>query len=258
METVIALGIVALLLTSFLAVFGPAATNVQRAVNAEEAERLSSGLEAEMNTLRSTDQNASGTAYNTAFEKAFDWVALDKENGSELILIYKYRADSTQASNAAGDSYIPAYVVNTDDFTKPDEIKKQPIIIQSAIREITDAISSDQLDAVDGPIFAVQLTQLVYDAEGSLVEPPDAITNYAAGAIYDPQNHTSFSQPNNPDGPNGIYPEAAIAFNAKFYLLQTNDPNYIATLSGFDEDSDPSLEETLGSPVFTRNFAIRR
>jgi len=253
METVIALGIVALLLTSFLAVFGPAANNVQRAVNAEEAERLASGLEAEMNVLRASD-----TDYSTAFEKAFDWIAMDKLTGAELILIYKYRADASKTSNSddADDSFIPPFDVST---LNEDEVIQDKIIVQSAVRLIADIQSGnglDQLKAVDGPVFAVQLTQLVYDSDGALVEAPDEVS-FNAGEIYDPRTHDAFTTPNG----SPIYPEAVIAFNAKFYLLPTNTTDFInGRLQGLTDTSlgEGELSDALGKPVFTRNIAVRR
>ena len=52
METVIAIGVVAVLLTTFLAVFGPASAGIRRALSAQEAGRLTNSLERELSSLR--------------------------------------------------------------------------------------------------------------------------------------------------------------------------------------------------------------
>ncbi len=51
-ESVIALGILVVLITGFLAVFGPAATAIRKTLSAEDASRLKAALELEMSTLR--------------------------------------------------------------------------------------------------------------------------------------------------------------------------------------------------------------
>jgi len=47
METVIAIGVLAVLLTAFMAVFGPATRGVRRSINVQEADRLAATLEKE-------------------------------------------------------------------------------------------------------------------------------------------------------------------------------------------------------------------
>ena len=70
METVIAIGVVAVLLTTFLAVFGPASSSIRRALSAQEAGRLTTSLERELRTLRVGPDDA----YENSFHKAFEWI----------------------------------------------------------------------------------------------------------------------------------------------------------------------------------------
>ena len=44
METVIAIGVLALLLTAFLAVFGPATSGLRKAISIQEADRLAARI----------------------------------------------------------------------------------------------------------------------------------------------------------------------------------------------------------------------
>ena len=52
METVIAIGVLAVLLTGFLAVFTPAAQGIRRSISSQQADRLASTLEIELTTSR--------------------------------------------------------------------------------------------------------------------------------------------------------------------------------------------------------------
>ena len=89
METVIAIGVLAVLITAFLAVFGPATQGIRRAINVQDADRLVATLEKEMGILRPGESG--GGTWNTAFDKAFDWI---RDAGKdELIMLYQYRGD---------------------------------------------------------------------------------------------------------------------------------------------------------------------
>ena len=67
-EVVIAIGIVAMLLTTFMAVFGPAQKNINKALGSADANRLVHTLENEMAILRPGEE----AAYNSSsFEILF-------------------------------------------------------------------------------------------------------------------------------------------------------------------------------------------
>ncbi len=63
MESVIAIGIVAILLTTFLAVFGPATQGIRRALSVQEADRLG------MQTLVKSDMDPNAAAAMFVFAK---------------------------------------------------------------------------------------------------------------------------------------------------------------------------------------------
>ena len=65
-ESVIAIGVVAILLTTFLAVFGPASQSIRRSISVQEADRLQSALEREFQILREGPDDK----FQTAFEKS--------------------------------------------------------------------------------------------------------------------------------------------------------------------------------------------
>lgn len=240
METVIAIGVLAVLLSAFLTVFGPATAGIRRALSAQEADRLASTLEKELGTLRPNEsyKGGGGQTAGTAFDKAFDWIKNAKKDGNKpsdgTILIYQYRADPTKMRD---DGSLAAYS-NTD-----SGIAGSDYIIQSAVRRRKDAQNSknddylkEDLKALEGRVFVVCATQLVFKTNG--------LELGESGQIKDPK------PPNNPATDGSQYPEAVIAFSADFYAVPSTAYQYI-TGAGFSQAS-------LQSPIFTRNLAARR
>ena len=222
METVIAIGVLAVLLTAFLAVFGPAAQNIRKAISVQEADRLAFTLERELVTLRSsTDAN-----YATGFDKAYDWI-LSSNDSNRAILIYQYRGNP--------DS------IRTDGTMEPftgDGIAGEDFIVQPVVRRKDDPNLGDDLKAIEGRVYTVKLTQLVLDAGtwkkgtvGTIVDPTPNDGDPAAGS-----------------GAAG-YPEATIAFAADFFSLPNTSADYIQTKLN---------TATLITPMFSRNLAVRR
>ncbi|MCU0752004.1 MAG: type II secretion system GspH family protein, partial [Akkermansiaceae bacterium] len=83
-ETVIAIGVLAVLLTGFMIVFAPAAAGIRKSINVQEADRLATTLEQELVTFRTGDPGGNG------FGKAFTWIK-DSNNANTALLIYQYR-----------------------------------------------------------------------------------------------------------------------------------------------------------------------
>lgn len=92
LETVIAIGVLAVLLTGFLYVFAPAAAGIRKAITVQDADRLTSTLEKELNTLRDGQESDD---IQTAFDKAFYWIKESNQAGTAL-LVYRYRASISQ------------------------------------------------------------------------------------------------------------------------------------------------------------------
>ena len=92
LETVIAIGVLAVLLTAFMYAFGPAMSGIRRSINSQEADRLASTLENELTTLRSGQQSAD---IKTGFDKAFQWIK-QANQASNALFIYQYRGDPSK------------------------------------------------------------------------------------------------------------------------------------------------------------------
>jgi prepilin-type N-terminal cleavage/methylation domain-containing protein len=224
METVIAIGVLALLLTSFLAVFGPATQNIRKAISVQEADRLSSTLERELSVL-----HPGSSTYGTAFEKAFDWFS-KSASGATSILIYQYRG-------TPGDVRFDGTL---NPYTSSGGTVGKDYIVQTVARLRSDKLLEDDLKALEGRIFTVKLFQLKY-SNGS-------ITRGKEGEIGDmnPDDSDSFS-----GGDASSYPDAVIAYAADFYIVPNSSVDFVKSGGKFD----PSKLKT---PVFSRNMAVAR
>ncbi|MFW2386635.1 MAG: PulJ/GspJ family protein [Akkermansiaceae bacterium] len=222
-ESVIALGILVVLITGFLAVFGPAANAIRRTLSAQEASRLQATLERELSTVRPGPDDGS---YDSNFDKAFDFIATSHDQG-RTVLIYNYRGSLLQ--NRDDGTAVP--------LEDSSGIAGQDFIVQPMVRMLNDPFLEEDLESVIGRVYFVKMTQLIY--EGDFLQVSDQV-----GKIYDPLDTSEDFTLNSRE-----YPEAVIAFEAQFFLLPTRSFAYLQ--GAFNpEDFD--------RPVFRRNIAIRR
>jgi type II secretory pathway pseudopilin PulG len=238
LETVIAIGVLAVLLTGFMIVFAPAAAGIRKSISVQEADRLATTLEQELVTLRSgqeaTLEQKSSTSY-TGFDKAFSWI-MKSNMANEALLVYQYRG---RMPSSAGD-------LRSDDQTPipvPDIRDKVPgkdYVVQTMVRRKSDPKFKDDLLAVEGGVYLVKCTQLVFDtATGNLkVGTP--------GKIVDPKGTV---EARNADE----YPEAVIAFTADFHNLPARSAGFFDAPNGFGKSFTNAK-----NPVFSRNLAVRR
>lgn len=243
-ETLVAMGIITIMITAFLAAFAPAVTGIKKSISAKEANRLASTLEYEMSVLRPNEVNDSDPyvpeegKYGTSFEKAFEWI---KGSGGAVndgaILLYQYRGDPEHVRDDEDGTLEP--------FTGEDGFPGQDYVLQSVVRRVDNDYVAVELvpRVVEGRVFLVRMVQLIYNASGELIESttPDK--------ILDPRN--SNLEKNYED-----YPEAVIAFQAQVYVLKSNQEAYVKKVA--NELTKDNFPDILGRPIFTRNMAVRR
>lgn len=238
-ETVIAIGVVAVLLSGFLIVFAPAAAGIKDSINSKAATRLVNTLEQELVSLRGAAQTG---AYATGFHKAFDYIK--ESSGSDpadAVLVYRYRASLTAPARADGT---PAPVNDTENL-----IPGEHYVVRNMMRRKSDPLFLDStngdINAIEGPVYVVKCTQLVMNSAGELVTgTPGEIFN--SDDPLTPTDESSIAA-NNADE----YNRAVIAFVADFYNLPARGETFFAT--SFD-----GLYPDLTRPAFSRNLAVRR
>ena len=234
LETVIAIGVLAVLLTAFLGVFGPATAGIRRAISAQEADRLASTLERELTTLRTGQTSATVI---TGFDKAYEWIEASMKTRPEVMFAYQYRG-------------VPGSVRSPDDgtlkpYTAAGGVAGKDYTVVSMLRRrigptgSADPSFAEDLAALEGRVFAIKTTQLV-STNGQL-------TINTGQTITPPSGSTLLTG----TGASGKYPEAVIAFSAEFYGVPSNSSAYLKVGGAFDSSK-------LKSPIFTRNLGVRR
>lgn len=224
LETVIAIGVLAVLLTGFLAVFGPAAAGIRKAINVQEADRLTSTLERELVALRS------GQSGGTGFGKAYEWIKESYE-AQNALFVYQYRGDP---SRQRPDGSLEPVV-------KLDGTPGRDFVVQPMCRRASDQYFYKDLRAVEGGVFLVKCTQLTYTSGGAGMEAKAS----NRGSIIDPDGSGGGSDPDS-------YPAAVIAFSAEFYSMPAKTPEF------FQGTSFAKRFDGFKNPMFVRNLAIRR
>jgi hypothetical protein len=241
-ETVIAIGVLAVLLTGFIAVFTPAAQGIRRSISSEQADRLTSTLEAELVTPRhGQPRNPSNVLTNqiqstkamTGFTKAFEWI--DTGNApTTAIFVYQYRGDLSRERRVDG-TLVPR--TNLKD-SKPGV----DYILQTMARRANDSLLDDDLKAIEGSVFFVKPTQLVFSAGELKLGTLGEIKNPDGSTVTDSAQYT----------------EAVIAFTAEFHSVPSKTYEYL-TGNGFKTRHARIIAANSPlKPVFTRNLAVRR
>ena len=224
LETVIAIGVLAVLLTAFMYAFGPAMSGIHRSINIQEADRLASTLESELATLRTGQQTGD---IKTGFDKSFQWIKQANE-ATTALFVYQYRGDPSKRRTDG----------TLEPMVKTGGVAGKDYIVLPMVRRLNDTLFLKDLDALEGAVFFIKCTQLVYNKDKGLVPG-------SAGAISDPQDGSSVDKPDS-------YKEAVIAFSAEFYSMPANSQNYF---------TGPSFKKNfklVKNPIFTRNLAVRR
>jgi hypothetical protein len=220
METVIAIGVLALLLTGFLAVFAPATAGIRKAISVQEADRLAFALEKELVNLR----DPSSSEYDNRFDKAYQWIEGSTKN-NEAVMVYQYRAQIDGSLRSDG---------TREPYTANDGAAGEDFVIQPIARRKGDPELENDLKALEGRVYVARMVQLVFD-KGELVRG-------TAGTIKPPSGEGASADAES-------YPEAVIAFAAEFHLLPNSSYNYINSKFQINE---------LKNPMFIRNLAVRR
>lgn len=231
LETVIAIGVLAVLLTGFMVVFAPAAEGIRKSINVQQADRLATTLEQELVTLRGSES----TGFKTGFNKAFSWIK-DSARASDAILVYQYRGKIGNGSTRTDDgtplpqATLQAKTAGTDFVMVPMARRLSPDNLAKFREDLT---------AVDGAVYLVKCTQLTFQAgELKVTTLPGSIMDPKAlgAAITDPD----------------LYPEAVIAFSADFFIMPAKTEGY------FSSTAFTSRLPNMKNPVFSRNLAVRR
>lgn len=250
-ECVIAIGLVVVLLTTFMAIFAPAQQNINRALGVADANRLVTTLETEMAVLRPGEENEQdyNDSNNTAsaFQKAFQWIK-ESDTPSKAVIVYQYQALPDEEYEVSSESTGLLEAVASNVISDDTKIPGVDYISQTVARRVDINATEDFLDSelqsgvVTGNVYAVKMTQLVsVPGDGLVLGNPGEIVNTDEavndGAVKVPVSSAEFV-------------DAYITVQVEFYQLPTNSAAFV-TGGSWDFES-------LGAPVATQNIAVRR
>ena len=240
-ETAIAMGMVAVMISSFLVVFGPAIKGIEKSLSAKEADRLTSALELELTTIKNDD------VYSSPIEKTYYWVRFTHEDSNLPVLVYQYRGNPNSVRT---DGTLNPYPYNAANPGTPGV----NYVIQTSVRRLNDTVDNSKIQAelvpgvLEGKVYYVKLLQLrTNSTDGSLEIPSNPWHVYNAGGASYTGDFSQFVDP-------------VLAFRAQFYEVKPplwsyiNSASFSVSDSG-DADSDP---DALGKPVATKNMAVIR
>ena len=249
-EVVLAIGVVAVLIVVFMAMFIPARRTVQSALTIREADRIVHALTAELGELRNSERAASNarksssSKYVSAFDKAFYWMQFTSRPAT-TILVYNYRADLTKGARKDGTPQ--------PWLEDGGSIPGKNTAVVTGVCLANNKERWDDFKALVGPVFAVRVTQLVVERMDSSSYGYKLAPKY--GTIYNPYNRGKvIKEPSlyvyTPEKGGGLNLPwgAEVLYQAEFFQLLNTDPERLQHLTW----------ENLKTPVFTRNLAFRR
>ena len=246
METVIAILVLAVLLTGFLTVFTPAAQGIRRSISTQQADRLQATLERDMSTLRigeTVKEKTTSFVATTGFDKAFIWIK-EGNVATKVILVYQYRGNAKLAPRADG---------TLQPMEKIDGKPGIDYVTQSSARRLDPSDTNyqfllDDLNAIVGPVFYVIPTQLVTESNQLVLGTPGKIFNPIAPPA------TSKLEAATPSA----YTEAVIPFSAAFFMTPSVSAGYLTGKKFEEKFNLAAAADSKVKPVFIRNLAVRR
>ena len=239
-ETAIAMGMVAVMISSFLVVFGPSIKGIDKSLSAREADRLTSALELELSVVRTgeyDDDPLTLDKFATSFEKAFLWIKRGNLDTKNPVLIYQYRGNPASVRT---DGTLNPYPYNASNPGIPGV----NYVIQTSVRRLNDTFHSSKIEAelapgvLEGKVYYVRMTQLRYDANGDMVDTtsPNNITK-----LYPTHANTAT--------PADYTDDAVLPFRASFY--EVKPPIYTYIINTWSVAN-------VGNEVLTKNMAVMR
>ena len=251
-EVAIAIGMMAVMISSFMVVFGPSIKGIDKSLSAKEADRLTGALELELSVLRNGEKpNDPGTndKFATTFEKAFWWIRDSARTDADRhpVLIYQYRGNP---NNVRDDGTLEPLYDNGNQYDPDDpDVAGVDYVIQTSARRLKDTFHTGKISEelytgnLVGKIYYVKMRQLRYDTNGVMVETtaPGDVTQL---------NLVSGSYPST-DMPDDYDEDAVLPFRAYFYEVKPPMWSVVGAAA-----YNPA--NTLTNPVITKNMAVMR
>lgn len=209
METLLAMALVATLVSIFLVVFIPARGMVQKSLAQQDVDRLVGVLKAEMKTIRQDERSnkkSSEEKYVNGFDKGFYWLRKTREPDSAIV-VFSYREDITKAPGPDGTR--PAIPAN-------ESVPGETSNLVTIACPIDDKVHRKHIRDAVGPVYLVSMTQLEFKGgEWKENSKPGVISGGGS-----PEDYIRSCASRELGGP-------CIFYRADFYMLNTPNPNIV-------------------------------
>lgn len=234
METLLAIGIISMLLGIFMTLFLPAKNMVRASIAKGESERITSVLHSEMMTLRDNEMASDsatesyGDQYISGFDKAFDWLTKSTVPRTSIV-IFSYRADVSK--DIRDDGTYPAVKLNAN-------VPQQQHKLVTMACPLDSILHREDIKHAVGPVFLVRMNHLEEKPNGTfeLVDRPGYVRGGNSPLDY-------VSSPNDTESWGGY-----LLFRADFFMLSPPDPARYSRRTW----------EQMGQPIFSTTLSIRR
>ena len=220
METLLALALVATLVSIFLVVFVPARGIVNKSLAQQDCDRLIGVLKTEMKTIRADEQGE----FKTPFHKAFNWIGRTRKPDSSII-IFSYREDLEKQPGPDGTR--PA-------ISARESVPGVNSNLVTIACPIDDPVHEKHIRDAVGPVFLVSMTPLEFSGGEWKANGKPGVMNGAGS----PEEYIRGCSQRPIGG-------AAIFYRADFYMLSTPNPNIVKNKNW----------GKLGKPVFSTNMS---
>jgi len=234
MTTLLAIGVIAVLMSIFMLVFVPARDLVRASLAKGDIDRVSAILRSEMTTLRKNEHaNKSATTssskqYISGFDKAFYWFLRSKKPGTSIV-VFSYRADLSKTPRIDG-SYPPV------DAAKNVPASHSELVTMAC--PMDEKMHAKAIRNAVGAVFVVKMTQCIQKEDGEFIlfKKPGIITESGR-----PESYVS-----SPSAKQGF--GSVVFYRADFYILKPSDPSRYKRVSW----------AKMGHPAFSVNLSFAR
>lgn len=230
METLLALALVATLVSIFLVVFVPARGMVQKSLAQQDAERLIGVLRSELRTIRNDERTtgkSSENQYRTTFDKGFYWLKKTK-NPDTAIIIFSYREDLSKNPDSDGDGTRPS-------IPAKESVPGETSNLITIACPVDDKVHTKHIRDAVGPVYVVRMTQLEFKrGEWKATDKPGVISGFNS-----PEDYLEKCSEFEIGGP-------TLFFKAEFFMLSAPNPALLKN----------KRWKRLGQPIFSSVMSI--
>ena len=252
-EVLIALSLVAVLVSISVMAFKHAGTSINESLVVQDVDRLANILKTEMKTVRNDERTTSSPSenkYRNSFDKGFYWLQKSKTPRTSIV-IFSYRGDLSAGTNPDGtlkpipaSESIPGKNSTLVTIACP---ANDPVHCPSQSKDKKKKKDEDKssFESAVGTIYIVKMTEI--SATGGGQKGKNAkVSDKSSGVWKTADKPGTLSFGSTPDEYITNYPEQSVGggsvlYRADFYVLHTRNPDRIPKNWNDEEFDEPAF-----------------